>query len=178
MSEPVVALIVAMNPERVIGVNNTLPWHLPGDLKHFKRLTMGKPIIMGRNTWDSIGRPLPGRNNIVISRQSGLQLAGASVVPSPDAALALALAEARREGLDEVFVIGGQQVYQSLLAQVERVYLTEVEVAVREGDAWFPALPAEQWQEVERECHSASPEGHPRHCFITLQKNKTATFLS
>ncbi|GAB3376626.1 dihydrofolate reductase [Spongiibacter taiwanensis] len=167
--EPRIAMIVAMNQDRVIGVNNTLPWHLPEDLKHFKQLTMGKPIVMGRNTWDSIGKPLPGRTNIVVTSQSSWHAEGALRAASPEQAMALAAAEAARAGIDEIFIIGGQKIYSALLNRAERVYLTEVEVDV-EGDAWFPELESTSWQEVDKICYPKVEGQRPAFCFKVLQR--------
>ena len=105
-------LIAALAENRVIGRDNQLPWHLPADLKHFKARTLGKPIIMGRKTWDSLGRPLPGRLNLVVSRQPDMRLEGAEVLPSLDAALARAEQWAREQGVDELMLIGGAQLYE------------------------------------------------------------------
>lgn len=167
-----VSMIVAMNQQRVIGVNNALPWHLPDDLKHFKALTMGKPIIMGRKTWDSIGRPLPGRVNIVVSRQAGLELDGAVVCSEPQAALTLALRAGRDAGLDEIFIIGGDTIYKKLLDFTDRIYLTEVDIAV-DGDAWFPELESATWLEQDRQCYPVKPEGQPGFCFVTYQRKQS-----
>jgi dihydrofolate reductase len=164
-----VSLIVAMAKNRVIGVNNQLPWHLPADLKHFKTTTMAKPIVMGRKTWESIGRPLPGRSNIVISRQPGYVAEGAAVVDDLAGALALARREAELAGLDEVFVIGGETIYRQALPEVARMYVTEVDVSP-EGDAWFPEIELNQWAEVVRECYPVTEDGKPAHCFLTLQR--------
>lgn len=137
-------LIAALAQNRVIGRDNQLPWHLPADLKHFKALTLGKPIIMGRKTWDSLGRPLPGRLNLVVSRQSDLHLEGAEVFPSLDAALVRAEAWARKEDAEELMLIGGAQLYEQGLAQADRLYLTRVELSP-EGDAWFPEVSDARW---------------------------------
>ena len=138
------SLIAALAENRVIGVDNSMPWHLPGDFKYFKATTLGKPIVMGRKTWDSLGRPLPGRLNIVVSRQPGLQLEGAQVYPSLDAALARAQAWAQEQGVDEVMLIGGAQLYSQALAAADRLYLTRVALSP-EGDAWFPEFDPGQW---------------------------------
>jgi dihydrofolate reductase len=140
-------MIAAMADNRVIGLDNTMPWHLPADLKHFKAMTLGKPIIMGRKTWDSLGRPLPGRLNIVVSRQTDLALEGAEVFPSLDAAVARAEAWALEQGVDELMLIGGAQLYAQGLEQADRLYLTRVALSP-EGDAWFPAFDASQWKLV------------------------------
>ncbi|NQD94929.1 dihydrofolate reductase [Pseudomonas sp. CrR25] len=146
-------LIAALAQNRVIGRDNQLPWHLPADLKHFKALTLGKPIIMGRKTWDSLGRPLPGRLNLVVSRQVGLQLEGAEVFPSLDAALVRAEAWAREEDAEELMLIGGAQLYAQGMAEADRLYLTRV-VLNPEGDAWFPEVGEADW-------HLASSIEHP-----------------
>lgn len=138
------ALIAAQARNRVIGRDNQLPWHLPADLKHFKALTLGKPIIMGRKTWDSLGRPLPGRLNLVVSRQAGLQLEGAEVFASLEEAVARAEVWAREEDAEEVMLIGGAQLYAQGLAHGDRLYLTQVELDP-EGDAFFPEVPAADW---------------------------------
>lgn len=138
------ALIAALARNRVIGRDNQLPWHLPADLKHFKALTLGKPIIMGRKTWDSLGRPLPGRLNLVVSRQAGLQLEGAEVFASLEEAVARAEVWAREEDAEEVMLIGGAQLYAQGLAHGDRLYLTQVELEP-EGDAFFPEVPTTDW---------------------------------
>ena len=158
-------LIAALAQNRVIGRDNQLPWHLPADLKHFKALTLGKPIIMGRKTWDSLGRPLPGRLNLVISRQPGLQLEGAEVFASLDAALQRAEAWALVQGVDELMLIGGAQLYGQALPQADRLYLTRVELSP-EGDAWFPELDASTWQCSAAEAHEAT-EQTPAYAFET-----------
>ncbi|HLA32488.1 MAG TPA: dihydrofolate reductase [Pseudomonas sp.] len=158
MTRPL-CLIAALAQNRVIGCNNQMPWHLPADLKHFKALTLGKPIIMGRKTWDSLGRPLPGRLNLVVSRQADLQLAGAEVFASLEAAIARADDWAQAEDADELMLIGGAQLYEQGLAQAQRLYLTRVGLNP-EGDAWFPAFEGAAWHlasEIDRAAEADVP---------------------
>ena len=163
------ALIWAMSRNRVIGRNNALPWHLSEDLRYFKRVTMGKPIIMGRKTWESIGRPLPGRTNIVITRDQSFQAAGARVVHSLDDALRLAEHIGVIEGAEEAIVIGGAEIYALALPKAERLYLTQVHAEVQ-GDAWFPEFDVSQWQELAREDFNAEgPNPYP-YSFIVLER--------
>lgn len=157
------ALIAALADNRVIGIDNRLPWHLPADLKHFKAVTLGKPIIMGRKTWDSLGRPLPGRLNLVVSRQAGLQLDGAEVFASLPAAIARADEWARERGVDELMLIGGAELYAQGLALAQRLYLTRVHLAP-EGDAFFPEFAEGDWQLASREEHAAAAET-PAHAY-------------
>lgn len=144
-----VSLIVAYATNRTIGRDNALPWKLPGDLAHFKRTTMGCPVIMGRKTWESLGRALPGRRNIVITRQSGYQAAGAEIATS------LAQAVEMTRDSAEVFVIGGAQIYEQSLRLANRIVATEVHAEV-DGDAFFPELDAKIWRETSR--NSQPPE--------------------
>ncbi len=164
-----VAHIVAMDRQRVIGVDNQLPWRLSADLKHFKALTMGKPIVMGRKTWESIGRPLPGRANIVVSRQPGFVAEGAEVCTDLDMALDCARAAAVRDGVDELFIIGGETLYRQSLEQVDRIYLTEVDLTVA-GDAYYPRLAPADWCEHSRE-HFAAEAGQPGYAFVYLRRS-------
>lgn len=161
MSRPPVALVVAMAKNRVIGKANGLPWKISEDLKFFKRITMGKPILMGRKTYQSIGRPLPGRRNIVISRDTAFTAEGVSVAPDFETALK----KAAQENPDEIMVIGGAQIYDLTLPHADRIYLTEVH-DTPEGDAWFPELDAAEWQEVAREDF----DGSPAYSFVTLER--------
>lgn len=163
------SLIAALAQNRVIGIDNSMPWHLPGDFKYFKATTLGKPIIMGRKTWDSLGRPLPGRLNIVVSRQPGLQLDGAEVFASLDQALVRAEQSARAQGVAELMLIGGAQLYAQALEKglVSRMYLTRVELEP-EGDAWFPAFDEAQWQLASSEAQAE--EGKPRYHFEVWNK--------
>ena len=144
-----IAMIVAMAENRVIGRNNQLPWYLPNDLKYFKAVTMGKPIIMGRKTYESIGKPLPGRTNIVVTTQPSWTADGVRVAHSIDEALTLAQSVAIVEGADEVMIIGGAQLYTEMLDRVERLYLTLIHAEV-EGDAHFPELDLSLWNPLSR----------------------------
>src|SRR6478609_5484045 len=143
-SKKTVALIVARTRNGVIGLNNTMPWHLPEDLRYFKRVTLGKPVIMGRNTWESLGKPLPGRDNIVITRNENFHADGATVVNDLDAALLLANSLADARDTDEIMVIGGAQIYAAALPQVTRAYITEVHADI-EGDTFFPGMNPLDW---------------------------------
>jgi len=168
-NSPRVALIVAMAKNRVIGRDGGLPWHLSGDLKYFKRVTMGRPIIMGRKTYQSIGRPLPGRLNVVITRDEAFAPEGVTVAHSLDRALMTARAQAGDDGVDEVMIIGGGQIYADSIATADRVYLTEIHTSV-DGDTLFPELPADQWREIFREAHPANEEGEPAYSFVILDR--------
>lgn len=139
-----VSIIVAMARNRVIGRDNTMPWHLPAELKYFKRVTMGKPIIMGRKTFESIGRPLPGRLNIVVTRDRDYALAGVTVAHGLQEAVAAA------GDAEEVVIIGGAELYRKALPTADRLYLTEVETEPQ-GDTWFPTIREDDWREVSRE---------------------------
>ena len=151
-----VSMIVAMASNRVIGNNNQLPWYLPNDLKYFKQVTMGKPIIMGRKTFQSIGRPLPGRTNIVVTRDRQFDAPGVRVVHSVAEAMALADSIALLDGSEEVMVIGGAELYQSMLPLARRLYITHVEAEIA-GDAWFPQLDWQQWRQCA--CEHFAAEG-------------------
>lgn len=161
-------MIAALAENRVIGRDNQLPWHLPADLKHFKALTLGKPIIMGRKTWDSLGRPLPGRLNIVVSRQADLVLEGAEVYPSLEAAVVRAQEWANEQGVDEVMLIGGAQLYAQGMAQADRLYLTRVALSP-EGDAWFPEFDLGQWTLVSNTQNPAEGD-KPAYNFEVWEK--------
>jgi dihydrofolate reductase len=162
------SLIAALAENRVIGIDNSMPWHLPGDFKYFKATTLGKPIIMGRKTWDSLGRPLPGRLNLVVSRQPDLQLQGAEVFASLDAAIERAEAWAFEQGADEIMLIGGAQLYELGLGQADRLYLTRVALQP-EGDAWFPAFDEGQWQLVSNTPNEAT-DGKPAYAFEVWER--------
>lgn len=163
------ALIVAMAENRVIGINNNLPWHLSEDLKYFKRVTLGKPIIMGRKTFESIGRPLPGRTNIVVTRNPDYQAEGIRVVHSIKAAKELADSICFIDGMNEAMVIGGAELYAQALPEADRIYLTQVHAEVH-GDAWFPEFEWNQWRQVAREDFKAVEPNPYDYSFIVLDK--------
>ncbi len=163
-----VSLIVAATRNQVIGRDNQMPWHLPADLRYFKQCTLGKPIIMGRKTWESLGRPLPGRLNIVISRQLDTELAGAEVFADLETAIKRAKEWAAQQGVSEVMVIGGGQIYQQALALAQKVYLTRIELEL-EGDAFFPVLDVQQWQQIDAQTHPAQNE-EPGYTFEVWQR--------
>lgn len=168
-----VALIWAMAQNRVIGRNNNLPWYLPNDLKYFKKITSGKPVIMGRKTFESIGKPLPNRDNIIITRQEDFSVSGAHVVTSLDDALTLAEDILTVKGGDEVIVMGGAQIYELALPKADRLYLTQVHANV-DGDAWFPEVDLSQYQEVLREDYSAEGPNPYDYSFIVYDRPDTA----
>ena len=163
------SMIVAMAENRVIGINNNLPWYLPNDLKYFKQVTLGKPIIMGRKTFESIGKPLPGRTNIVITRNSDWSASGVKVVHSLDQAYKLAQAVCEIDGQHELMIIGGDQIYQSSLPEVDRIYLTQVHASV-DGDAWFPEVDWSQWKEVGREDFKAEGANPYNYSFVVFDR--------
>lgn len=163
------AVIVAAAENGVIGRNNALPWHLPEDLRYFKRVTMGKPIVMGRKTFESIGRPLPGRTNIVITRDGGWRAEGVKVVHSLDEALALAEDIALIDGATELMVIGGAEIYQAALPRAKRLYFTEVHAEV-EGDARLPAIDWSDWGEVSRDRYTASGANPYDYSFVVYER--------
>lgn len=157
------SLIAALDEGRLIGRGNGLPWHLPADLRRFKSLTMGKPIIMGRKTFESIGRPLPGRDNIVITREPGYAPEGVQVVHTLQDAIDAA------GNAEEALVIGGANVYFQFLPRVSRMYLTLVHGRF-EGDAWFPAYDRRDWGVIHEEHHPADEANSAPYSFITLQR--------
>ena len=157
------ALIAAVARNSVIGARNSLPWHLPEDLNHFRTLTSGHTVIMGRKTWESIGRPLPNRQNIVVSRQSGLSIGGVSVAHSLEEALSLAVRE------EPVFVIGGEALYRSALPLAALLYLTEIERDFQ-GDARFPAFERAAWREVARDVRQPASDAGFAYHFATYER--------
>jgi dihydrofolate reductase len=158
-----ISIIVAMAANGVIGNDNELPWHLPADLKHFKQTTMGKPILMGRKTWESIGRPLPGRTNIVITRDSAYSAAGCIVVNSIEAAIAAAGEQ------EEVMVIGGAELYRQVLPRADTIYLTRIHASF-DGDTRFPEISDTEWQQLERVDHEADEKNLQDYSFIRLER--------
>ena len=158
-----IALIAAMAENGVIGRENRLPWRLPADLRRFKSVTMGKPVIMGRKTYESIGKPLPGRSNIVVTRDPDYRAPGCQVVHSLEQALEAGAGHA------EVMVIGGAELYRQALGRAQRMYLTLVRAEV-EGDTLFPDIEPQQWRELERESHRADEKNQYDYDFVILQR--------
>ena len=161
MTQPAISMIVARSRNHVIGRDNQMPWKISADLQFFKRVTMGHPVIMGRKTWESIGRPLPGRRNIVVSRNADLQLTGAELAGSLDEALNR-LSEARR-----VFVIGGEQLFKQAFDKADRLYITEIDIDINDGDTFFDVPDESSWTEVER---TPGSEGEIHFNFLTLER--------
>ena len=160
-SLPPVRLVVAYTDNRVIGRDGTMPWHLPADLAHFKRSTLGHPIVMGRKTWLSLGRPLPGRRNLVLSRDPDFAATGAECFPTLESALA-SCAQA-----DRICVIGGEQIFRLALPLADELIATEIHAEL-DGDTWFPALPDGHWQETER--LPQPPDNGLAYDFVTYRR--------
>ncbi len=159
----IISIVAAVGEHGVIGNEDRLPWHLPADLAYFKQLTMGSPIVMGRKTHESIGRPLPGRLNIVVTRDEEYHAAGCATARSFDEALAFAGDAA------EVFIIGGAELFAEALPRADRIYLTRVH-AEFEGDVFFPAFDESEWKEVAREDHDADEENASSYSFCRLER--------
>lgn len=163
--KPRISIIVAMAKNRTIGVNNTLPWRCPEDLKHFKALTMGHHMIMGRKTFDSIGKPLPGRTTVVVSRDNNLKIDGCIVVDSLPSALAACANDAH------LFIVGGADIYAQTIQLADALFVTEVQKDVV-GDAWFPEFDRSAWKEMSREIHyQENPEPLEFH-FVEYRRLK------
>ncbi|MCF6354224.1 MAG: type 3 dihydrofolate reductase [Candidatus Polarisedimenticolaceae bacterium] len=159
---PIISLIAAVAQNRVIGIHNQMPWHLPADLRHFKALTVGKPIVMGRKTWESLPGLLPDRLHIVVTKKPDYQAKGCKIVHSIDAALAAA------GDVPEVMIVGGAALYSAMLPQADRIYLTQVETIVA-GDTFFPDYDPAQWQVTAQEKHAADEKNPFPYCFLTLE---------
>lgn len=159
-----ISMIAAMANDRIIGKDNDMPWHLPADLQHFKKVTLGKPVIMGRKTFDSIGRPLPGRQNIVVTRNSEWRHDNVQVVASPELALELV------SDLEEVMIIGGGNIYQQFLPQCQKLHLTFIDLKV-DGDTQFPDwCEVGDWKTVSTEDHFSDEKNPHNYQFVTLEK--------
>ncbi|NOH80230.1 type 3 dihydrofolate reductase [Vibrio sp. RE86] len=159
----IISMIAAMANDRVIGKDNQMPWHLPADFAWFKRCTMGKPVVMGRKTYESIGRPLPGRQNIVISRDDSLSIEGVTTVTSIDAALTAA------GEVDEVMIIGGGTIYEACLPKANKLYVTHIDASV-DGDTQFPAW-GDQFKEVYSEVYAADEKNAYDMRFVVLERS-------
>ncbi len=173
MSEPRLALIVAAASNGVIGRDGGMPWHLPADLKYFRRVTMGKPVLMGRKTYESIGKPLPGRENIVVTRDENWTAEGVHVARSAGQALALGRDLAKSAGVGEVMLIGGGQLYSQLLPATGRIYLTELQ-EVFNGDTKLPPIDWTEWREVSREIHADDPASPCIYSFVIFERAQRA----
>lgn len=173
MSEaPKVALVVAMAKDsRIIGKDGGLPWRIPGDMKFFKRITMGKPIVMGRKTFESIGKPLPGRTNIVVTRDESWSAEGVEVCHSVADALALGFQVARRDGAEHVCVIGGAEIYVQALDDAEVIFLTEVEGEV-EGDTTLPEIDMSEWTVMSRADIADDPKATHKATLVELHRRE------
>ena len=173
MNDARIVRVVAVAQTGVIGRDGDLPWRLPSDLKRFKQLTLGKPVVMGRKTWDSIGRPLPGRPNIVITRDAGFSAPGAEVVSSLDEGLAAARRAAAELGVGEICVIGGGQIYAQVFDRADILHVTEVE-AEMEGDTRFPAIDPAVFEKVfEEPIPRGEKDSHAMH-FVTWRRKTAA----
>ena len=167
---PVIALVVAMGENRAIGRGGELPWHLRSDMKFFRKVTMGKPVIMGRRTFNSLPRVLDGRLNIVLSRNDGFAVPEEVVIArSLEEGLDVARAACAEAGADEIAVIGGEDIFREVLPQVGRIYLTEVH-ASPDADTWFPDLDKTAWREVFREVHEAGPNDDHDFSIVVLER--------
>ena len=158
------SLIVAVGRRDEIGKAGKMPWHLPADLKHFKRNTLGKPVLMGRKTLEAIGRPLPERRNLVLTRDAAFKAAGCETVTSLDAAMQAVA------GVPELMVIGGGEVYRLTWEKADRVYLTRIQADVEGADTFFPKLEASQWHEVSREEHRADEKNPFDYAFLVFDR--------
>jgi dihydrofolate reductase len=173
MFTPLISAVVAMAENRVIGADNKLPWHLPADLKHFKAVTTGHPVIMGRKTYESIGKPLPLRTNIIVTRDSHFKAPGCLVAPS----LIQAFTLAKNQHDNEIFIIGGAQIYQEAMPFIQRIYLTLVHHTF-EGDTYFPLLEPNEWVEKKREDHEADSTNAYSYSFVIMDKKTNTSHKS
>jgi len=157
-----ISLLWAMDNNRAIGYNNQLPWHLPEDLKYFKRVTMGKPIAMGRKTYDSIGRPLPGRENIIITRQKDFSVVGCTVINN--------VHDLTNRKDEELFVIGGAEIFKEILPSADRLYITQID-EVFEADTFFPELDLSDWHLIERHKGAKNEKNPYEYEFLVYERN-------
>ena len=168
---PTIALVVAMGENRAIGKGGDLPWRLRSDMRYFRQITMGKPVVMGRLTFASLPRLLDGRANIVLTRNAAFAPPGAIVAYSLEEGLDMARKEAAKTGANEIMVIGGEDVFRAVLPQAGRIYLTEVHASPR-ADTWFPELDRSAWHEVSREAHKAGPNDDHDFSLVILDRKR------
>ncbi len=162
-----ISLIAAMSRNRVIGKDNAMPWHLPADLQWFKQTTLGKPVVMGRKTFESLGRPLPKRRNIVVTHDAGFSHEGCEVANSLCEVITMTLNE------DEIMIIGGAKIYEQMLPVADRLYLTYIDAEL-EGDTCFPEFDPQRWQEIERVNHAADENNPHAYSFVILDRTVEA----
>ncbi len=160
-----ISLIAAMSQNRVIGIDGSLPWHLPADLQHFKKLTLGKSIVMGRKTYESIAKPLPGRQNLILSKDANYTVPGCIVLNSVEDVESYC----KQTQQEELCVIGGAQIYSLFLAKAQYIYMTKVMVTIT-GDTYFPLLDTEEWSVVEEETHLVDEKNIYPYCFMQLER--------
>ncbi len=165
MNKPRLSIIVAMAQNRAIGINNTLPWHISEDLKRFKTLTMGHHMIMGRKTFDSIGKPLPGRITVIVTRNQDLKIEGCIIAHTLAEAIAVSALD------DEIFVIGGAEIFAAALPLADTLYFTEIQHDV-DGDVFFPEFDTKLWQETVREAHGQDTQQTLSYHFVTYQRKR------
>ncbi len=164
------SFVVAMGDNRAIGKDGGMPWHMPADLAHFKRVTMGKPMLMGRRTFESIGRALPGRDSVVVTRDADWQAEGVTVAHDIKSGAQQAAAAARARGVDEIMVIGGASLYEALMNHANRLYITELHARF-DADTYFPSI-GFGWEEVSRERHDADEKNPVAYDFVVLEKGE------
>jgi dihydrofolate reductase len=169
LARPQIVLIVAVAENGVIGAVGAIPWRLKSDMQRFKAMTLGKPVVMGRKTFSSLRRPLPGRTNIVITRDAGFRAEGAVVTTSFEAAHAVAMGDALRRFATEIAVIGGAEIYAQWMERADRLEITEVH-ARPEGDTWFAAIDPAAWEEVARERNPAGPDDSADYSYVTYRR--------
>lgn len=162
----IISIIAAIGQHNVIGIDNQLPWHLPKDLAHFKKLTLNKTVIMGRKTYESIGHILPNRENIIVTRQLDLQVNQAKIAHSLREAINMSSS-------DEAFIIGGKKIYSEAMPLADYLYITQVSCD-KKGDAFFPSINAEEWEEIQKEYHDADQHNPYDYCFVTLKRRKSS----
>jgi dihydrofolate reductase len=167
--EPIIALVVAMGENRAIGRGGDLPWHLRSDMRYFRKITMGKPVLMGRRTFKSLPQILDGRLNVVLTRDLGFVAPDAVMAHSLKEGLEAARRSAERTGAEEIMIIGGEDVFREVLPQARRIYLTEVHASPH-ADTWFPTLDPNEWREISREAHEGGPKDDHAFSFVVLER--------
>jgi dihydrofolate reductase len=173
---PRITLVVAVADNDVIGQGGRLPWRLKSEMAHFRKATMGKPVVMGRKTFRSIGSPLKGRTNIVVTRDPSFAMPGVLVAPSVEAALTAARGDAMRRGVDEIAVIGGAEIYNQMLASADRMIVTRVHLQPA-GDTKFPSIDAAAWKETSRSEHSAGPDDEASFTVVVYERSDVSQAL-